>query len=111
MSLKPFVTNMPVRTPRRSMTAFVTSVVPCAITDISEMDILLDSKISMIGLLFLLPKIFTGKHIESKYVEYLQAKSLSIKPLKDEILNIDGENKLMTPVNISIISKKINIFY
>lgn len=73
--------------------------------------ILLDSKISMIGLLFLLPKIFTGKHIESKYVEYLQAKSLSIKPLKDEILNIDGENKLMTPVNISIISKKINIFY
>tara|TARA_Y100000590_G_scaffold29440_1_gene32867 strand:- start:110 stop:997 length:888 start_codon:yes stop_codon:yes gene_type:complete len=73
--------------------------------------ILLDSKISIIGLLFLLPKIFTGKHIESKYIDYLQAKSLSIKPLIDEILNIDGENKLKTPVKVSVLPQKINIFY
>ena len=73
--------------------------------------ILLDSKISIIGLLFLLPKIFTGKHIESKYIDYLQAKSLSIKPSIDEILNIDGENKLKTPVKVSVLPQKINIFY
>jgi len=85
---------------------------PNALLDDGLLDIiLLDSKITMIGLLFLLPKIFTGEHIESKYVEYLQAKSLSIDPKKDEILNIDGENKLKTPVKISVIQQKINIFY
>ena len=73
--------------------------------------ILLDSKISIIGLLFLLPKIFTGKHIESKHIDYLQAKSLSIQPSINEILNIDGENKLKTPVKVSVLPQKINIFY
>ena len=57
-----------------------------------------------------LPLTQSPHHSRSKYVEYLQAKSLSIQPSTDAILNIDGENKLMTPVNISIISKKINIF-
>ena len=72
--------------------------------------IIIKSNITKFQLLKLLPKIFTGKHILSNKVEYLQAKKISIKPQVDEILNIDGEMKCKTPVEISIIPKKINIY-
>jgi len=58
----------------------------------------------------LLFKIFKGKHILSKKIKYVQAKEIIIKPKKQEILNIDGEMKCKTPVTVSIIPKKINIF-
>ena len=72
--------------------------------------IILKSNISRLELLLLLPKIYTGKHILSKKVEYLQAKKIQIFPETQEILNIDGEMKCSTPVNISVMSKAINIF-
>ena len=72
--------------------------------------IIIKSNITKFQLLKLLPKIFTGEHILSNKVEYVQAKKISIKPQIDEILNIDGEIKCKTPVEISIIPKKINIY-
>ena len=44
--------------------------------------IILRSKISRLELLLLLPKIYTGKHVLSKKVEYLQAKKVQIFPEK-----------------------------
>ena len=85
---------------------------PRALLDDGLLDIILvDAKISIWNLIFLLPKIFTGKHIYSKYVEYIQAKKIKIKPKKNEMLNVDGENKLFTPVSISVIDQKIKIYY
>ena len=85
---------------------------PHALIDDGLLDIvLLDSKISIFKLIFLFSKIFKGTHIHSSYVEYIQAKSLSIQPVKNTMLNIDGENKLYTPVAISVLPKTINIFY
>jgi len=72
--------------------------------------IILKSNISKLQLLLLLPKIFSGKHIFSNKVEYIQAKQVNIIPDYEEILNIDGEMKCSTPVNISIIPKAIEIF-
>jgi len=72
--------------------------------------IIIKSNITKFQLLKLLPKIFTGEHINSDKVEYLQTKKISIKPQIDEILNIDGEMKCKTPVEISIIPKKLKIY-
>ena len=85
---------------------------PKALLDDGLLDvILLESSISTIQLIILLTKIFQGTHIHSKYVEYIHAKSLSIKPQENSILNIDGENKLKTPIEISVLPKALNIFY
>ena len=72
--------------------------------------ILLPSKISRIELLKLLPKLFTGKHILSEYVEYVTAKTIQLYPENNEILNIDGEIKSKTPVSISVIPQKFIIY-
>ena len=73
--------------------------------------IIINAKISKLKLLKLLPKLFTGDHIYSKDVEYLQAKHLEIKSDSIDMLNIDGENKYQTPISIDIIPKGLNIFY
>ena len=62
------------------------------------------------SLISLLLKIFSGKHIHSKHVEYQQVKRVKLYPSKNEILNVDGENKWSTPVEISIIPKKLSIY-
>ena len=39
----------------------------------------------------------------------MQAKSLELKPEKNEKLNIDGEMIGSTPISVDIINKKINL--
>lgn len=68
------------------------------------------SNIPTTSLISLLLKIFSGKHIYSKYVEYQQVETVKIYPSKNEMLNIDGENKWSTPVVISVIPKKLSIY-
>ena len=85
---------------------------PRAVLDDGLLDVvLLESQISTIKLIILLTKIFKGTHINSKHVEYIQAKSISINPSERSILNVDGENKFNTPVEISVLPKALNIFY
>ena len=72
--------------------------------------IILNDNISRLNLLALLPKIFTGDHIKSESVEYIQAKEMSITPDIPGLLNVDGEVKCYTPIKISIIPNRINIF-
>ena len=72
--------------------------------------IILRSSITKFELLFLLPKLFTGKHVLSKKIEYLQAKDISIFPVKEEVLNIDGEMRCHTPLTISVIPQSLTIF-
>ena len=69
------------------------------------------STISKLQLLKLFPQIFSGAHIKSPYIEYLQAKTIKLIPETNDVLNIDGEAKCLTPVKVSVIPKKISIFY
>ena len=84
---------------------------PNALLDDGKLDvILLESNISTWNLLILLPKLFTGEHVKSPFIRYIQAKKITIEPIEDSLLNIDGENKLQTPVSVSVLPQKINIF-
>ena len=73
--------------------------------------ILVDHTINRIQLMLLLPKLFTGTHIHSKYVQYKQVKNIELIPKINEAVNIDGDVKNNTPVKISILEKKLPIYY
>tara|TARA_B100000579_G_scaffold97578_1_gene77394 strand:+ start:3420 stop:4328 length:909 start_codon:yes stop_codon:yes gene_type:complete len=73
--------------------------------------IIVKNNITKFALIQLLPKLFTGDHIESQYVEYKQVKSLEIIPEKNECLNIDGEIYGITPVTVEISNKKLPIYF
>ena len=75
-----------------------------------KMDIIMiKDNFSKFELLKLFPQLFSGNHIKNKKVTYIQAETFSLKSLKNDILNIDGEIKGETPINIKVIPEGIKL--
>ena len=83
---------------------------PNASLDDGKMDIIIiKNNFSRLKLLQMFPTLFSGNHINSPLVKYMQAKSLELKPEKNEKLNIDGEMIGSTPISVDVIVKKIKL--
>ena len=67
------------------------------------------SQISFFQLIKLFTKIFTGKHIHSPFVNYINAQTINLIPENNEVLNVDGDAKGGTPVKIEILKNKLSI--
>ena len=72
------------------------------------MDVLIVRKTSVWNLLFLFPKVYSGKHIQSKLLEYKQVEKLELAALKSTI-TIDGEVKGTAPFNVKISEKQLRV--
>ncbi len=72
--------------------------------------IIVNGNISRLKLFQTLPKLFKGTHIDDPEVEYLQVKDFSLHTDSKDNLNIDGELKGDTPIDVKIIPKAIEIF-
>ena len=82
-----------------------------ALIDDGLLDVIfLKPNIPKIQLLLLFPKLFSGKHIDSPYVKYINVKNIELIPEIDEFLNIDGEAKSKTPVKVTVIPKSLTIY-
>jgi diacylglycerol kinase (ATP) len=73
-------------------------------------DLIIVNKLSRINLLKTFPKIFTGKHVETRFVDTLKAKNIKIETLTNKFLSPDGELFGQTPVEISCIPEAIRVF-
>ena len=62
-------------------------------------------------MLQLLSRLSNGSHITSNYVQYFQVANVELIPNIDEGVNIDGDVKHTTPVKISVLHKKLPIFF
>ena len=51
----------------------------------------------------------SDNHIKNKKVTYIQAETFSLKSMRNDILNIDGEIKGKTPINIKVIPECIKL--
>ena len=67
------------------------------------------SQISFFQLIKLFTKIFTGKHIHSPLVDYINAQTINLIPENNEVLNVDGDARGGTPVKIKILKNKLSI--
>tara|TARA_B100000029_G_scaffold512622_1_gene609793 strand:+ start:860 stop:1762 length:903 start_codon:yes stop_codon:yes gene_type:complete len=85
---------------------------PKARLDDGLIDVLVINKdVNRLQLLQLLSRLSTGSHIKSRYVKYFQVANVELIPNIDEGVNIDGDVKYITPVKISVLHKKLPIFY
>lgn len=71
------------------------------------LDVLLVRKTALSNLLKLFPKIYSGKHINSKYLEYRQVKTIQIESEYNQALTIDGEIKGSVPFKITVLPEKL----
>lgn len=74
------------------------------------MDVLIVSKTSAFKLLQLFPKIYSGKHIHSPLLRYIQTKQLSFETGTSQQMNIDGEVKGAAPFEVRVIQDALTIF-
>ena len=57
-----------------------------------------------------LPKLFKGTHISDPNVSYHQVSNFSLITKESELLNIDGELKGKTPIDVKVIPSAIEVF-
>ena len=82
---------------------------PNALLDDGKIDLVIVKKASKLKLLNLFPKLFTGNHIKSSLVDYVQVDKFSIQTEDETSLMIDGEIVGTTPCDISMSTKQINV--
>jgi len=83
---------------------------PAARIDDGMLDVILLKKISRIGLLKIFPTIFKGTHVHDPHVETFRGKHIEVRPQKTQRLNADGEVLGHTPIDVSILPAKINMY-
>ena len=86
-------------------------IAPKASTNDSLLDlIVVNGNLSRIKLFKTLPKLFKGTHINDPNVAYYQVNNFSLVTKKNDPLNIDGELKGETPINVKVIPNAIEVF-
>jgi len=79
------------------------------ITD-GKLDLIILNRLSRINLLKIFPMIFDGSHVNTKYVDYIQAESIKLKTNVPKILSPDGEIYGEFPAEISCVKNGIKVF-
>ena len=86
-------------------------IAPHAKLDDGLLDInVIKNNINKIQLFKLLPQLFTGGHIKSSYVEYIQGKNITIDFDGMQSINIDGEIISGENLKVSVLEKKLCIY-
>ena len=83
---------------------------PKAKIDDGLLDLLLIKNVSRLKLLKLMPKLFSGTHINDENVSYFKTKKLKLRSRNNYKLNIDGEIKGSTSFDFEVLPKKITTF-
>jgi len=72
-------------------------------------DIILFREASKLRVFKIFTEVFSGNHINDPLVEYYQVNKFKIRS-SEEPLNLDGENKGVTPISVNVLPKSLNIF-
>jgi YegS/Rv2252/BmrU family lipid kinase len=83
---------------------------PDAIIDDGMLDITLLNKVSRLGLLQALPKIFTGSHVKMKEVECFRGRRIKVEAIPNKDLTPDGQIMESTPIEVECLLKAIEVF-
>jgi YegS/Rv2252/BmrU family lipid kinase len=82
---------------------------PRASLEDGKIDVVVVRKASRMRLLALFRKIFDGSHVDLPDVEYHQVRSLRIETKSADPLNLDGELKGFSPVQVEVVPAAIEV--
>jgi YegS/Rv2252/BmrU family lipid kinase len=85
-------------------------IAPKAELNDGKLDLIILNRLSRINLLKTFPKIFDGSHINSEFVDYVQAEKISLRAKVPKNLSPDGEIYGEFPADISCLKGAIEIF-
>jgi len=83
---------------------------PQARIDDGLLDVVILNKVSRSRLLSALPKIFKGTHVHMPDVETFQAREMRFHPNQAKVLTPDGEIIGQTPITVSVLGGKLQVF-
>jgi diacylglycerol kinase family enzyme len=83
---------------------------PQARIDDGLLDVVILNKVSRRRLLTALPKIFKGTHVHMSDVETFQAREMRFQPQEARVLTPDGEITGQTPISVSVLAGKLQVF-
>jgi diacylglycerol kinase family enzyme len=72
-------------------------------------DLLIVKKTSRLKLFTLFPQVFSGKHIHSPILQYIQTDYFKVETEQNYLLNIDGEVKGNTPFEVIVHKQKLKV--
>jgi len=78
--------------------------------DNGYLDVVLLNKISKFEIIKAFPRIYKGIHVNMPEVEVIRGKEMTFKPVDEKFLTPDGEIVGQTPITVSILPGKIQIF-
>ncbi len=82
---------------------------PFAKMDDGLFDIVIMKNLKKSDLLFNLPHVYKGRHIDNPKILFLRGRSISVASLKETLLNLDGEQPGKAPVDIELLQCSIKI--
>lgn len=85
-------------------------IAPHAKIDDGKLDLIILNKLRRIDLLNTFPKIFDGSHVDTKFVDYIQAKQIKLETKIPKNLAPDGEIYGELPVEITCVRGGIKMF-
>ena len=85
-------------------------IAPRAEVDDGKLDLIVLNKLKRIHLLQTFPKIFDGSHVDTPYVDYIQAKTIKLETKEPKVLSPDGEIYGEFPVTVSCVSGALKVF-
>ena len=74
------------------------------------MDVVVVRNASRWHMLNLFSKVFDGSHVHLEYVEYHQVKSFEIRTDKEDLMNLDGEMKGLSPIAAEVLPSALSVF-
>jgi len=83
---------------------------PDARIDDGLLDVILLKDISRFNLIRIFPQIFKGTHVNDSHVEVFRGKHIKVATEQPQLLSPDGEIFGSTPIEVSILPQKLNLF-
>jgi len=83
---------------------------PSAEIDDGQLDIVLLNKVPRRALLWLLPAVFSGKHVEADVVEVFRGRHITVRSESPLALTPDGETFGTTPLEVSVFHHMVEMF-
>lgn len=85
-------------------------IAPRAKLDDGKLDLIIVNKLKRLHLLQTFPKIFDGSHVDTEYVDYIQAKEIELEADVNKTLSPDGEVYGKFPVTVSCVPGALLVF-